>query len=64
MQGKTVSIGSEESGSESNAKQILKYSGLTDEIIKTVNLDYSDAAQEFTAGKSTLFLSRQELKQP
>lgn len=58
LQGKTVSIGSEESGSESNAKQILKYSGLTDEIIKTVNLDYSDAAQEFTAGKiDALFIT-------
>ena len=63
LQGKTVSIGSEESGSESNAKQILKYSGLTDEIIKTVNLDYSDAAQEFTAGKiDALFITA--LKQP
>ncbi len=58
LQGKTVSIGSEESGSESNAKQILKYSGLTDEIINTVNLDYSDAAQDFTSGKiDALFIT-------
>ena len=50
LQGKTVSIGAEESGSEQNALQILSAYGLTDRLVETVNLNYEDAAQ-LKAGK-------------
>lgn len=50
LQGKTISIGASESGTELNAKEILKFSGLTDELVTTKNLDYTDAAKELTDG--------------
>ena len=41
---KTVSVGASESGTEKNAEQILKMSGITDELINKVNMDYTEAA--------------------
>lgn len=49
LQGKTVSIGAEESGTENNAKQILKMSGLTSELVSMVQLDYTDAADKLAS---------------
>ena len=43
LQGKTVSIGAEESGSEQNALQILSAYGLNDRLVDTINLNYTDA---------------------
>ena len=51
LQGKTVSIGAEESGSEQNAQQILAAYGLNDKLVDTVNLNYEDAAAQLKAGK-------------
>ena len=51
LQGKTVSIGAEESGSEQNALQILAAYGLNDKLVDTVNLNYEDAAAQLKAGK-------------
>lgn len=51
LQGKTISIGASESGTELNAKEILKFSGLTDELVTTRNLDYTEAAKELTDGR-------------
>lgn len=46
LQGKTVSIGASESGTERNANLILQLSGLTNDFIRTVNLDYTEAADK------------------
>ena len=51
LQGKTVSIGAEESGSEQNALQILAAYGLNDKMVSMVNLNYADAAAQLKAGK-------------
>ena len=51
LQGKTVSIGAEESGSEQNANQILAAYGLNDRLVDTINLNYTDAADQLKAGK-------------
>ena len=51
LQGKTVSIGAEESGSEQNALQILSAYGLNDKMVSMVNLNYEDAAAQLKAGK-------------
>ncbi len=51
LQGKTVSIGEEESGSEQNAKQILAAYGLSDQLVNCLNLNYIDAAAQLKAGK-------------
>lgn len=51
LQGKTVSIGAEESGSEQNALQILAAYGLNDKLVSTINLNYEDAAAQLKAGK-------------
>lgn len=55
LQGKTVSIGEQESGTERNALQILTVSGLTDALITTVNLDYTEAAQALQSGQIDAF---------
>ena len=47
LQGKTVSIGASESGTEQNATEILKLSGLTSKLVHMVNLDYADAAGKY-----------------
>lgn len=46
LQGKTVSIGAEESGSEQNALQILSAYGLNDRLVDTINLNYTGLAGE------------------
>ena len=51
LQGKTVSIGAEESGSEQNALQILSAYGLNDRLVDTINLNYTDAADQLKADK-------------
>ena len=51
LQGKTVSIGAEESGSEQNAMQILSAYGLNDKLVSMVNLNYEDAEAQLKAGK-------------
>ena len=50
LQGKTVSVGEEESGTENNATQILQVYGLA-ELVKTEQLNYTDAAKELEEGK-------------
>ena len=51
LQGRTVSIGAEESGSEQNALQILAAYGLNEKMVDMVNLNYEDAAAQLKAGK-------------
>ena len=51
LQGKTVSIGASESGTEQNATEILKLSGLTAKLVHMVNLDYADAAGKLASGE-------------
>ena len=46
LQGKKVSVGEEESGSELNARQILEMSGLPEDLIKTKHIAYTDAADK------------------
>ena len=56
LQDKTVSIGASESGTELNATQILKASGLWDNnLVKTKNLDYTDAAKQLDDGEIDAF---------
>lgn len=51
LQGKTISIGAEESGSEQNAWQILAACGLNEKLVETINLNYEDAAAQLKAGR-------------
>lgn len=51
LQGRTVSIGAEDSGTEQNALQILAAYGLNEKLVSTVNLNYEDAAAQLKAGK-------------
>lgn len=46
LQGKTVSVGEEESGTEKNAEQILAAYGLSERLVTEVNLDYTDAVEQ------------------
>lgn len=55
LQGKKVSVGEKESGTEQNAKQILGVYGLGDSLVETVNLDYSGAAQALQNGEIDAF---------
>lgn len=55
LQGKVVSIGAEESGTENNARQILKMSGLTSELVNMEQLDYTDAADKLASGEIDAF---------
>lgn len=50
LQGRTVSIGEEESGTAQNAAQILAAYGLNDHLVHTVALDYTQAADELRSG--------------
>lgn len=45
LEGKTVSIGESESGTEQNAKQILTAYGLSDKLVTEKHMNYSQAAQ-------------------
>ncbi|MBD9303670.1 MAG: TAXI family TRAP transporter solute-binding subunit [Lachnospira sp.] len=38
-------------GTEKNAEEILKVSGITEELVKTVNMDYSEAVDKLIAGE-------------
>ena len=51
LQGRTVSLGAEDSGTEQNALQILAAYGLNEKLVSTVNLNYEDAAAQLKAGK-------------
>lgn len=55
LQGKTVSIGEAESGTEKNAYQILQICGLVSPLVETVNLDYITAADKLKAGDIDAF---------
>ena len=44
-------IGAAESGTEKNAEEILKVSGITEELVKTVNMDYSEAVDKLMEGE-------------
>lgn len=51
LQGKKVSIGELESGTERNAKQILEVCGLVQPLVETVNLSYIEAAEQLKNGE-------------
>lgn len=55
LEGKTVSIGEEESGTEQNAIQILSAYGLNQKLVNEVNLDYTNAAKQLKAGDIDAF---------
>lgn len=46
LQGKKVSVGENDSGTEQNAEQILLSYGLNDRLLEEVNLNYKDAADQ------------------
>lgn len=50
LEGKTVSIGARESGTEENAKEILAACGLNELLVKEKLLDYPDAASAIRKG--------------
>ena len=51
LQDKTISVGAEESGSEENAEQVLAACGLTDSLVKKVNMDYTESAKKLEDGE-------------
>lgn len=51
LEGKTVSVGEEDSGTERNAEQILAMAGLSSGLVKTENLDYTKAAAKLSCGE-------------
>ena len=51
LQGKTVSIGDSESGTEKNAKQILAASGFSSGLVKQINLSYTEAVTDLKNGE-------------
>lgn len=55
LQGKTVSIGETESGSEKNAIEILRAYGLDENLVETVNLNYTEAAMGLKNGEIDAF---------
>lgn len=55
LEGKTVSIGEEESGTEQNAIQILSAYGLNKKLVDEVNLDYTNAAKQLKSGDIDAF---------
>lgn len=55
LQGCTISVGAEESGTELNANQILEFAGIPSSIITTKNLDYIEAAHELESGEIDAF---------
>ena len=50
LQGCTLSVGEEESGTEQNAWQVLAACGLNNRLVHTVNLNYTDAAAQLADG--------------
>lgn len=55
LEGKTVSIGEEESGTEQNAVQILSAYGLNEHVVDEVNLNYTNAAKKLKSGDIDAF---------
>ena len=55
LEGKTVSIGEAESGTEQNAIQILEAHGLNKSYLNEVNLDYSAACEHLKSGEIDAF---------
>lgn len=55
LTGKTVSIGASDSGTERNAKQLLEIAGLNNDLVKTTNLDYIEAAGSLASGEIDAF---------
>lgn len=55
LEGKKVSIGEEESGTEQNAIQILSAYGLNEKLVNEVNLNYTNAAKELKSGSIDAF---------
>ena len=55
LEGKNVSVGEEESGTERNATQILEMCGLPDNLVNTKNIDYTDAADQLAEKKIDAF---------
>lgn len=55
LQGKKISVGEEESGTELNATQILDAYGLSNKLVEKVNLNYADAAKDLEDGKIDAF---------
>lgn len=55
LQGKKISVGEEESGTELNATQILDAYGLSDKLVEKINLNYADAAKDLEEGKIDAF---------
>lgn len=51
LEGKTVSVGEEESGTERNAEQILSVAGLTSGLVNKENLNYTEAADKLSEGE-------------
>ena len=50
LQGCTLSVGEEESGTEQNAWQVLAACGLNNRLVHTVNLNYTDAVARLADG--------------
>lgn len=55
LQDKKVGIGEKESGTEQNAAQILAAYGLSDNMLYTVNLDYTESAKQLASGEIDAF---------
>ena len=51
LAGKTVSVGEEESGTQSNASQILMAYGLSSEMLTKVNMNYQEATAALEKGE-------------
>ncbi|MCH5210851.1 MAG: TAXI family TRAP transporter solute-binding subunit [Oscillospiraceae bacterium] len=55
LEGKKISIGEAESGTEQNATQILETYGLNKSFVNEVNLNYSDACEKLKSGEIDAF---------
>ena len=55
LEGKKVSIGEAESGTEQNATQILEAYGLNKSFVNEINLDYGDACEKLKSGEIDAF---------
>lgn len=55
LEGRTISVGEEESGTGRNAAQILEMCGLPGNLVNTKNLDYTDAAEQLAEKKIDAF---------
>ena len=55
LEGKRVSIGEAESGTEQNATQILETYGLNKSFVNEINLNYNDACESLKSGEIDAF---------